>query len=269
MQATREAIETNRTGALHAGYVLVRSTIVWTVGILATIIEFIVFLPLMLLGNGDTFHKIATFWGRSLMVICGVKTIMKNNEKLYRDGPVILVSNHQSVFDIPVLYRFVDIQFRWIAKAPLFRVPIIGFVMKKAGYISVDRDDKRKSMQTMFAAAEQIRGGKSVVLFPEGTVSRPDGTMIPFKKGAFLLAKKSGVVIQPVTMWGVNRIAPDDRKHTIQRQHSGTVYTEVLDPIMPEEYENLDLQQLSDLVRGKMEVSLEGLKKDEAADKVA
>ena len=79
------------------------------------------------------------------------------------------------MFDIGVFYHILDVavQFRWMAKASLFKIPIVGWAMKAGGYIPVERDDRRKALQSMFNAADQIRQGKSVIIFPGGNSRNP------------------------------------------------------------------------------------------------
>lgn len=113
----------------------------------------------------------------------------------------------------------------------------------------------------MFDAAEQIHSGKSVIIFPEGTRGGIDGKMLPFKKGAFILAKKAAVTIQPVVLWGNQYVLPREDRYIVQRFYSGDVFVEILDPIPPERYADLKADQLSDLLRQVMEEGLERLKK--------
>lgn len=117
----------------------------------------------------------------------------------------ILVANHQSYFDIFTLSGYVPVQIRWMAKASLFSVPIVGWSMWAAGYISVDRENKKKAYKSFMTTIEKIKSGCSVVLFPEGTRSY-DGKIGPFKKGGHLLAIRSGAPMVPVTIIGSSTI---------------------------------------------------------------
>jgi 1-acyl-sn-glycerol-3-phosphate acyltransferase len=117
------------------------------------------------------------------------------------------MSNHQGSYDIFVLLSCLPIQFRWIAKKELFAIPILGWAMRAANYISIDRSGKRKALESIERAADKIKGGVSVVIFPEGTRSR-DGSIQPFKRGGFTLAMKSGVPIIPITINGSWDVMP-------------------------------------------------------------
>ena len=118
--------------------------------------------------------------------------------------------NHQSNFDIPVLLGRLPVQFRWLAKAELFRIPILGHGMRASGYISIDRSNRRSAMQSLNKAAETIRNGTSVLIFPEGTRS-PDGILQSFKKGGFVLTVDAGVPVIPMIICGTWPIMPKDR----------------------------------------------------------
>lgn len=99
---------------------------------------------------------------------------------------------------------------RWVAKASLFKIPFVGWSMKAAGYISVDRSNKKKAYQSFVATVEKIKHGCSVVIFPEGTRSE-DGTIGPFKKGSHLLAIRAKAPMVPVTIIGTGNIIKKSR----------------------------------------------------------
>lgn len=155
-------------------------------------------LPLSLL-SADYLHNWARVWGRVSLRLAGARLRLTGLEHLPRGAAVIYMPNHQSQLDILALFAGLPGQFRWLAKAELFRIPLFGLAMRRSGYIPVDRGDRRAAMQSMTAAARRIAGGTSVVLFPEGTRS-DDGQLLPFKKGGFLLALHSQVPIVPVAI---------------------------------------------------------------------
>ena len=126
-------------------------------------------------------------------------------ENILKDGAQIFVANHQGFFDIFALSGYLPVQIRWVAKANLFRIPFVGWSMKAAGYISVDRSNKKKAYQSFMATVEKIKQGNSVVVFPEGTRSK-DGTIGPFKKGSHLLAVRAKVPMVPLTLIGAGNI---------------------------------------------------------------
>ena len=112
-------------------------------------------------------------------------------------------------------------------------------------------------MQSLFHAAERIREGASVVVFPEATITGREGArMLPFKKGGFLLAKKAKVPVQPFTISGSAAVAPEDRTRTLQRVHPGVVNVFIHPPIDPEEYGAMSVAAFSDRVRSVIEKPL-------------
>jgi 1-acyl-sn-glycerol-3-phosphate acyltransferase len=119
------------------------------------------------------------------------------------------MSNHQSHLDIPVLYRVVRGRMRMVTKVELTRVPVWGRAMREAGMVVVDRGDSKQAIASLRAAIEQIRGGTSVWIAPEGTRTRT-GALLPFKKGGFRLALDAGVPILPIAIAGTRDAMPAD-----------------------------------------------------------
>jgi 1-acyl-sn-glycerol-3-phosphate acyltransferase len=175
--------------------------------------------------SGRSYAAHARFWGRLGIRLAGVRVRVSGAE-LLPDGPIIVMSNHASNFDILALQGFFPRPLSWIAKKELFDIPIFGHSMRHGGYIALDRSDGRQSLKSMEAAAGQIRGGKSVIIFPEGTRTR-DGRLLPFKRGGFLLAARAGVPVVPVTINGSFRINPGGAL----RLHNGTISITIQTPI--------------------------------------
>jgi len=154
-------------------------------------------------GNGP--HRIASLWSRLLCRLNGIVVEIRGLENVQRDRAQIFVANHQGYFDIFALSGYLPVQLRWVAKASLFRIPFVGWSMRAAGYIPVERADKKKALQSFLDTIEKIKAGCSVVLFPEGTRSE-NGVIGPFKKGGHLLAARSGAPMVPVTILGTGAI---------------------------------------------------------------
>ena len=181
---------------------LSRTLLVWIIGLPVTIILFIfVILSLTFDRSGNAIHSIGRLWSRILLFLSGVTVEIKGTENLLQDGPQILASNHQGAFDILALQAFIPMQFRWVAKKSLFKIPIVGWSMSLAGYIGIERERASSAYKSIEAAAERIKNGTSVLIFPEGTRSNT-GELLPFKRGGFLLATKSGVTVVPVSIQG-------------------------------------------------------------------
>jgi len=155
----------------------------------------------------EKIHRVARNWARALLRLAGVRVHVIGQENVRTDTPQIFMANHQSVFDIFAVLGHIPGEFRWIAKAELFRIPVFGRAMKGAGYIPIDRKNHEKAMTSIAEAVQKIRENRSVMSFPEGTRSL-DGTIGPFKPGMFLLAMQAEVFIVPVTIIGANKIWP-------------------------------------------------------------
>ncbi len=155
--------------------------------------------------SGNSSHKVASLWCRLLCQWNGVKIKITGQENILTDQPQIFVSNHQGYFDIFALSGYLPVQIRWVAKSSLFRIPFMGWAMSAAGYIPVERNDRKKSYQAFIQTVEKVKEGCSVIIFPEGTRSE-DGTIGPFKKGSNLIAARSKSPMIPVTIIGSGNI---------------------------------------------------------------
>jgi len=154
------------------------------------------------------------------------------------------MSNHQSNFDIPVLQAYLSTHFKWLAKAELFKIPFFGYVLKRAGYLSIDRSDRVSAVKSLKKATEIIRSGVSVLIFPEGTRSQ-DGNIRPFKKGGFVLAVDAGVPVVPVIINGTWSIM--SKKGILIRP--GNVILEITEPIETSNYTRKIKDELLERVR--------------------
>jgi len=173
-------------------------------------------------GSGEAAHKVARFWADCVLIPSGVKVHVTGGENVPENKPVIFACNHMSQCDIPVLYRALPVQFRFVVKKELFRIPYLGMAMKASGYIPVNRSGGKAAIKSLNEAAERIKSGASIVIFPEGTRS-VDGSLGPFKSGAFLLALKSGCPVIPVAISGTHEILPKGSLHA----RSGDVFVSI------------------------------------------
>ena len=158
-------------------------------------------------------------WAKVILWVCGVKLDVQGLENINKDQPRIYMANHTSYFDIFALLSSLPVDFKFIVKQELMRLPIFGLAMRRAGYIGIEREDPRKALKSMQEAAERIRNGASVLIFPEGTRSE-DGSLQSFKPGGFHLALRSGCDIVPIAITGSRDIVPKGslrvRKGTIR-----------------------------------------------------
>ncbi|MEE9180796.1 MAG: lysophospholipid acyltransferase family protein, partial [Vicinamibacteria bacterium] len=180
----------------------------------------------MIFRSGEPSHWLARTWSWLILTTCGVRVSLSGLENLEKDRHYIFAANHQSIYDIPILFASLPFSFRILYKESLNRVPFMGWHLYFCGHISVDRSNSVRARQSLERAANQIRQGTSVVIFPEGTRSE-NGSIGRFKKGSFLLAIKSGVAVVPVTISESWRIM----KKGEVTVHPGTVKVHVERPI--------------------------------------
>jgi len=170
--------------------------------------------------GGRTMMRLGRVWVSWITRTFGVRVQVAGLENLPAHEPVILMSNHQSLVDIAAIVLTLPRTVRWrfVAKRELTRVPIFGQVLLASRHIIIDRGDREKAVASLRQAAERIRAGTTVIVFPEGTRS-PDGHLRTFKSGPFHLAVEAQVPIVPITVSGSQRITPKGRLLV----HSGSV----------------------------------------------
>jgi 1-acyl-sn-glycerol-3-phosphate acyltransferase len=194
--------------------------------------------------EGSLVHRwCAVPWAKTILFMCGVKLDVSSLEVIRKDLPRIYMSNHQSYFDIFALLAGLPVDFKFILKKELMKIPILGPTMKRAGYISLDREDNRKAIISMNLAADRIRNGASVLIFPEGTRSL-DGVLGEFKKGGFHLALKSGCDIVPVAIIKSRDIVP---KGSL-RINKGIIHLKIGKAIPVKNYSKRDMTLLMEMV---------------------
>lgn len=176
--------------------------------------------------KGDVVHRVAKAWARGILFTGRIKVTLKGLSHIDPSKSYIYMSNHLSQFDIPVLLGSLPFQFRWLAKAELFRIPVFGSALKRAGYIRIDRSNIRSAINSLKRAGDIVRNGVSVLVFPEGTRS-VDGNLRSFKKGGFVMAVNSGVSIVPIALHGTRDIMPAKKL----RIRPGHAVLEILTPI--------------------------------------
>jgi len=198
--------------------------------------------------NGRTIHfYVAVPWAKTILRVCGIRVKRRGVENVNARRPRIYMSNHQSYFDIFALLAYLPVDFKFILKQELMRIPFLGLAMRQAKYIGIQREDPRKAIRSINQAAEKIRNGTSVVIFPEGTRS-VDGRLQPFKRGGFNLALKAGCDIVPVTINGSHRIAPKGSLNI----NKGHFSMHIGKPISVKGFTKKNLTQLMDRVGDAM-----------------
>ena len=146
-------------------------------------------------------------WSRAIVQRARIELRVERAELATPGESFVLMSNHQSLYDVPVIYQALDRRIRMVAKKELFRVPVWGRAMQRAGFISLDRSNRERSKETLLASADTLHEGTSIWIAPEGTRSK-DGQLGAFRKGGFHLALQSGCRILPITIIGTRAVLP-------------------------------------------------------------
>ncbi len=184
-------------------------------------------------------------WSDRVVRAAKIDLVVRGVEHIPRGEACVVMANHQSFYDIPVLIQAVPEPMTFVAKAELFRVPVFGRAMTTAGVVRVDRKDRSQSVASLHSATEQLRNGRHIYIAPEGTRSH-DGRLGPFKSGGFRMAIEAGARILPVAIDGTRHVLPP-RGLVVQTGHR--VVVTVCPPIDPKVYGLERRRELTDVVR--------------------
>lgn len=191
---------------------------------------------------------VARAWARMLLRIAGVRVTIEGLEKIEPHGSYVFASNHASYMDTPVVLGLIPVQFRFLAKEGLFKIPFLGTHLRSAGHIPVPKQDARAAVKVMNESARIIRErGISMLVFPEGGRTQ-NGQLQPFKEGAANIAIKAGVPIVPLSLTGTRAVLPMHSGHV----RSGYVRLRIGDPIQTCQLTPRDRGALTAQVREKI-----------------
>lgn len=203
--------------------------------------------------NGMYFDGCARYWSWTLLWASGVRVKVEGVENFHREQPDIVVANHASWFDIPALATSIPKRVRFVAKKEL-GFPIFGHAWKAAGHISIDRQDRSSAIESLSRAGEILRSdNSSIIIFPEGTRS-PTREMLPFKKGAFMVALHTGVPIVPTAIIGSHDVLPKFQWRLKKRP----IIVRFGEPISMHGFGPENRDELVSLVRARIEALLAG-----------
>ncbi|PKM55367.1 MAG: 1-acyl-sn-glycerol-3-phosphate acyltransferase [Firmicutes bacterium HGW-Firmicutes-5] len=188
-------------------------------------------------------HKMTASWGRLMVALSSSKVELVDLYKL-PEGNVLYVSNHQSYYDIPLLLGYLPKPKAYVAKIELSKVPLISHWMRVMGCLFLDRGNLKQSLKVILQGVEDLKNGKTLVIFPEGTRSK-SYTMAEFRKGSLKLGIKAGVPIVPITIDGSFKMY--EAKKAITKDHVRII---VHDPIYPHLLSKEEQDNLSETVRG-------------------
>jgi 1-acyl-sn-glycerol-3-phosphate acyltransferase len=174
---------------------------------------------------GGLYDKVPRWWSACVLWAAGIKVRLHGMENATGGEPHIFASNHVSWFDVPALAKVLP-RYKFVAKAELFKVPIFGGGMRAVGMVEIQRENRKAAFGAYEVAAERIRAGNSVVVFPEGTRGH-EYPLRPFKKGPFVLAIAAGAPIVPIIVHGTIEIMPKGSLWV----HPGTIDIHLLEPV--------------------------------------
>jgi len=205
-------------------------------------------------GSSRLLYRLGRLGCRVALRIAGTRVEFVGLEALLRDpSNVVVMPNHASNLDAPILFGMVPIDFKAVYKREIDRLPLFGRVLHYAGFISVDRKDRGDARRAVTRAIASLREGSAFIIFPEGTRSR-DGSLGEFKKGAFVAALEAGSRVFPVALSGARELMPPGGRGV----RPGTVTVRVLDPIDARAYSYEGRERLRDEVRARIEAALRG-----------
>jgi 1-acyl-sn-glycerol-3-phosphate acyltransferase len=227
---------------------LARAVLNSTIVAVATIIGSVAALLSRLFdGSGETVLRFARVWSRAIARLTGLRVEVESRVPLDLGRSYVFMANHLSTVDIWALYIALPIPPRMLAKKQLAAIPLLGWAMWAGRFIFIDRGNAAAARRSIDRAKERIRGGESVLIFPEGTRSR-DGQMLPFKKGGFHLAIDAGAPIVPVSIEGSREAMPAGTLLV----RGGRVKIKIGVPIETAGLSEEDREQLLDRVRAEI-----------------
>ena len=192
--------------------------------------------------KGDFAHRCARAWSRLILATSGVRVQVAGLERLDPQRSYVFAANHQSIFDIPIVFLALPYQLRIVAKDSLGRIPFMGWHLHRAGHLLVDR--KNPGPDIVRKMARLVREGSSLIVFPEGTRSL-DGTLGRFKKGSFLVALGAKLPVVPVTIEGSRQVMQKGRLMV----RPGEVFVTVHDAVPTEGVRREEVAALAEQVR--------------------
>lgn len=173
---------------------------------------------------GQNFFRFNPFWKKEVIGL----------DKVSLDQPTVFIGNHQSFIDMPVLASL-PFNMKWVSKQELFKLPVVGWLLKMSGHISVDRG-KKGAIHSLDKIKPYVENNIPVMIFPEGTRSRV-GELKPFKNGAFIISKKNNYALQPIVIEGTYDIMPPGGWRV---KWKGRIYISILEPISPSDFDTLE-----------------------------
>ena len=188
-------------------YILYQYVIAWPLLALLTVFTAIFTVCMVHWKNAEFVHKVQQFWSRSFFWLMFLPVSVDGTENIKPNQSYVFVANHQSMFDVWLVYGWLPVIFKWLMKAELRKVPFVGTGCKAAGHIFVDRRNAVAAMESLKEVEKQLVNGVCTVIFPEGTRSL-NGEVGRFKRGAFQIALDLGLPVIPLSLDGCFEVMP-------------------------------------------------------------
>jgi 1-acyl-sn-glycerol-3-phosphate acyltransferase len=215
----RDRLSYARSVLLTAPLILLYTAIMGSISVVSSLVD----------ASGRIQHACSRTWARMILWTSRVRVRVQGIENVKTGASYVLCVNHQSHMDIPIVLAALPFQFRFAAKKQLFRYPFLGWHLRRSGHVPIDRENPHAAVKSLREAADAVRHGTPVVIFPEGGTSR-DGTIKPFKGGGFMLATKSEAPVVPITIRGSRTVLMPKTYHV----RGGPVDVIVGEPIAPD-----------------------------------
>lgn len=226
-------------------YGLYQYIIAWPTMVILTLFTAVFTILFVPFRNAEFVHKVQQFWSRSFFRLMFLPVTVEGLEHIKPGQSYVFVSNHQSMFDVWLVYGWLPVIFKWLMKAELRKVPFVGTACKAAGHIYVDRKNPKAAIESMENVKKQLKNGICTVIFPEGTRTK-NGQVGRFKRGAFQIALDLKLPVIPISLSGCYDVLPKGKPFVYRRP----VRMYVGEPIDITQFENNN--DAIDFVRNKV-----------------
>ena len=201
---------------IYVLYGLYQYIIVWPIMVVLTLFTAVFTILFIPFRNAEFVHKVQQFWSCSFFRLMLLSVTVEGLEHIKPGQSYVFVSNHQSMFDVWLIYGWLPVIFKWLMKAELRKVPFVGTACKAAGHIYVDRKNPKAALESMENVKKQLKDGICTVIFPEGTRTK-DGQVGRFKRGAFQIALDLKLPIIPISLSGCYDVLPKGKPFVYRR----------------------------------------------------
>ncbi|MBQ6748796.1 MAG: 1-acyl-sn-glycerol-3-phosphate acyltransferase [Paludibacteraceae bacterium] len=195
------------TRILKPFYIVYQYLVAWPILAVLTMFTAVFTICTVHWRNAEFVHKVQQFWSRSFFWLMFLPVSVDGTGNIKPGQSYVFVSNHQSMFDVWLVYGWLPVIFKWLMKAELRKVPFVGIGCKAAGHIFIDRRNAKAAMESLHEVEKQLTDGVCTVIFPEGTRSL-NGEVGRFKRGAFQIALDLGLPVIPLSLIGCFEVLP-------------------------------------------------------------